>query len=140
MQLGKVETAAGESRLKVSVGGLAGAAGLTGVVATLGVEIVKLLAGLITNYFELRPERGFAKREFQVEALQCALQVKDSAQRASSVRLLIDAGVLDDKKGSLSRLAQRPQDIPHWDFVKECSPGVASSQGSEPKPTPKEEP
>lgn len=57
----------------------------------------------------------------QMEILRQALQGKTEADRANSLRLLINARILNDPNGELLKLAEKPESLPQWETVSQPS-------------------
>lgn len=96
------------------------------------VAMVSALATLATNYFvdvpTLRATQSnqasineISRKRFQLELLQKALQAKTPDYRAASLRILVEAKLLDVPNETLARLTMNTPTIPEW---------VAESSGS----------
>lgn len=89
------------------------------------VAIVSALAALATNYFVDIPTlritqlnqasiNELARKKFQLELIQRALQANTPEHRAASLTILVEAKLLDIPTELLAKLTTTPGSLPKW--------------------------
>jgi hypothetical protein len=97
------------------------------VAATATVGLSAIVAGAIIQFWVVdlprawvleRPkvvqEMELNRKAAQLDRLQRALELDTPTDRATSLRLLVDLGLLDDPSGAVRRMSASPAMIPHW--------------------------
>ena len=101
--LSRETDSAGRTAMDIPWTTIVGGTGIIGVITAVST--------FLTNWLVTVPKN---RQDFQLQLLQKCLAPAKAEDRANSLRLLVEAGLLEDPEGKISALAKTPGQVPQW--------------------------
>lgn len=128
-----------ETSLEIPTITVAGLGALLTLILTFASTASTILKDWAVGVPKERIEIEMKEDDIKLKVLKQALQNKNPQDRANSLKLLINAGLLKDSNGELMKQASNPEQLPLWEQTSipspSASPTVSPSATVTPKPT-----